>query len=88
MEKIFPLQEILFVYMLEMGHLYFSPHCMLLCLLPLALLCSVCSFTKVSEVGRWPVQVALGTKRGRLGALWLRQPEVGRILCYINALFI
>lgn len=38
-EKILPLQEILLVYMLEMGHLHFSPcRRTLICLLLLALL--------------------------------------------------
>lgn len=53
------------MYMLGMGHLHFSPRrCTLICLLPLALLCSVGSFTNVSRSGSWPIPDGTWDKEG------------------------
>ena len=53
------------MYMPAMGHLHFSPrHHTLICLLPLALLCSVGSFTKVSKSGSWPIANGTWDKEG------------------------
>lgn len=53
------------MYMLEMGHLHFSPRCRtLICLLLLGLLCSVGSFIKVSTSGSWPIPDGTWDKEG------------------------
>lgn len=75
------------MYMLEMGHLCFSPCCRtLICLLPLALLCGVVFFTKIGTSSGWPIPDSTWDKDDSV--LRGSGSQVGRILHYISALFI